>query len=149
MAPRMSVLAARPGRLSLRAAIEELRRLRAENTGMADQLAELRGLVLVLIDAIDHEAEFRGAWLSGFAAGQLAEFVVGQAVQAESLDVSEPKPYPAVPNVDCAECDAAKSGACSSCRRRIELDQLRYPPNGRARYGEARPGDFAGTETLQ
>lgn len=124
----------------------EIRRLRAEVAGLSVQLAELRQLAATLVDAIDHDSELRmrrlwhrDGWRAGYLAG-----IAAQLADYMPPDVDDPKPYPAVPSVDCSVCATTEAGLCGLCERRLELDRQHWPPHGRKRFGEPGPDDFPG-----
>jgi hypothetical protein len=120
----------RPAGLSLRAALAEVQRLRAQNAALG-RLADLAGR---LIEASDHAAElevrrrwYRDGWGSGFAAG-LAE---GRRREAAERD---------------ADWRAIASPVARGGPAHAELELRRWGPGGRAHFGDPRDGDFIGQD---
>lgn len=118
--------------------VQELRRTRALLDATADELAAVTGerdqyaaaladlWQLVNDEEITSTAErhrLMARVLEHQVRADLAEAALAGR-PAEPYDVDEPAPWPTA--ID------------------PELDQLRYPPHGRKRFGEPRPGEYAG-----
>lgn len=81
---------------------------------------------LLVVTAEHHEAELAlrcAYWQDGHDAGYRAGWRDG-TLAVELLDTDPPQPWPVA--ID------------------PELDRRRYPPHGRRRFAEPRPGDFLG-----
>jgi hypothetical protein len=130
VSPRTAGQHRRTSTSTVAAVLGRLREVERERDQLAAQLralieagpdpdATLRGWLALFRDihAGDVDAAYQRGLVDGWA-----------EVGREPLDVDPPRDFP-------DEHDRA---------RMRELDELRYPPHGRKRFGEPRPGDYTG-----